>query len=192
MHFSISIVFPSSGYGRLYVPEFAPIKPEIASAANLNPEPIYRSAQQPSFALYLLPEEPAVTPLELPVTFENMITLLGYDLLTCEDDQSLSLVTHWQVEKNLPWDLTIFVHVIAQDGSIVTQHDGLDAEPTKLHAGDSFIQYHELPGTDIKFESQNLLQIGLYRHYEGSRILHDGDPPDRYILIDDIKLCQPE
>jgi 4-amino-4-deoxy-L-arabinose transferase-like glycosyltransferase len=180
-----AVVFPGNGAneanGRFYVPEFAAPPAELLAAAGVPQQPLYRSQSEPSFAVYRLPAAPDVAPMSQPVTFDGIITLLGYNVQPRQEGQPLTLITYWQVEARLPWDLTAFVHLVAADGSIVAQHDGLDAAPATLQPGDSFIQRHvlSLPNT---LPDSSRLQLGLYTFHDQRRLTHAGEPADRILL----------
>ncbi|HEX6383214.1 MAG TPA: hypothetical protein VF177_00955 [Anaerolineae bacterium] len=184
-----AIVFPHNdernGTGRLYVPEFAPPAPELLEVAGISQRPLYRSQKEPSFAVYPLPASPDLTLLAEPVTFEGIITLLAYQMLPRQEGQPLRLITYWRVEAPLPWDLTAFVHLLSADGAPVAQHDGLDAAPTTLQPGDTFIQRHVLPLPDTRSGSYRL-QLGLYTFNDQRRLTHPGDPADRLILAPEL------
>ncbi|MCI0397456.1 MAG: glycosyltransferase family 39 protein, partial [Chloroflexi bacterium] len=181
-----AIIFPAGGDGRFYVPEYAPPAVELAAAAGLTSTPFYQSEGRPSFAVYALPPAPQVPSMASPVTFDGAITLLGYELLLPQDGQPLRLVTHWQVASALPWDLAIFVHLLATDGTIISQHDGLDAAPATLRPGDAFIQYHVLRLPEEQPGQPLTLQLGLYTRGDGRRLTHAGRPADRLILAEEL------
>lgn len=183
-----ALVFPGGGASYLYVPEYAPPAAELLAVANLAAEPLFRSEGSPSFAVYSLPNSPTVPPVRPAVTFGKLITLLGYDFLPSSTPGAVRLLTHWQVEDALPGDLSIFLHLLAADGTIVSQHDGLDAAAATLKPGDEFVQLHRLPLPGVTPAGAHTLQIGLYRRDAGSasRLLHDGDPADRVLLYTDL------
>ncbi len=139
-----AVVWPAGGNGRLYVPEFAPIHPTLLAAAGIPQEPIFRSDAQPSFAVYALPERPQFsgTTLSPSVSFENVMTLEGYNLYSLGPEKILHLITWWRVDAPLPSDLRSFIHVVDGSGNLVAQHDGFDAAPAELQAGDWVIQQH--------------------------------------------------
>ncbi|MBK9054203.1 MAG: hypothetical protein IPL78_25810 [Chloroflexi bacterium] len=178
-----AIVFPASGEGRLYVPEFAPIQDVLRRAAALPATPLFQSQARPTFAVYALPANPTIPLINPTVTFDDAITLRGYELLPRQPGEPYQLLTYWQVEASaLPWDLAIFVHLLGADGTIVTQADGLDAAASTIHPEDSFIQLHTLTLPDPLPTGPYTLQLGLYVRGESRRLTHPGEPPDRLIL----------
>ena len=180
-----AVVFPhgegNGGDGRFYVPEFAAPAAELLAVAGVAQEPLYRSHNEPSFAVYPLPAAPEVAHLADPVTFEGAITLLGYKIRPWQAAQPLQIITYWRVEAALPSDLTAFVHLVAADGSIVAQHDGLDVAPATLQPGDTFIQRHVLSLPD-RLPDSSRLQLGLYTFNDQRRLTHPGEPADRILL----------
>jgi hypothetical protein len=179
-----AIVYPAGGGGRLYVPEYAPPVGALWAAGDLPLEPSFRSDNSPSFAVYPLPGSPAVPVTGPQPTFGEAITLLGFQLLDPAGPESTQLITYWRVEAPLPWDLSIFAHLLAPDRSIVAQHDGMDAAAITLRPGDEFIQWHSLPMPSSVPAGPHTLQVGLYRRGDGTRLTHPGDPADRIVLIE--------
>lgn len=165
--------------GRVYLPEYAPLSPTLSAWLNWPAEPLYRSQTAPSFAVYPLPDLPPVTPLSTAVSFAGLISLQGYEAVTATDN-ALYLVSWWQVERPLPADLTIFVHVLDPNGQLISQHDGFDAGPTTLQPGDYFLQLHTLPQPEGPRPWQ--WQIGLYTANNGQRLLTTHNQADRFSL----------
>lgn len=169
-----------SGNGRLYVPEFAPIPPELLTVSGITEPPLYRSTSWPSFVVYELPSKPALSNSFTPVSFAEMITLQGYKILPQEAEQPLKIVSIWQVQQALPWNLTAFIHLLDKAGNLVAQHDGLDAAAAELQPGDIIIQLHTLPVTNI--DGPLTVQIGLYTPDDGQRLKLTGSTADMVIL----------
>lgn len=180
-----AIVFPAGGgNGRLFIPEFAPPAADLMEAAGINQQPVYRSPSTPSFAVYELPSQPAMPVMSQTVTFGDAITLLGYEVETGDGERPLTLFTYWQVEANLPADLSIFVHLLAGD-TLIAQHDGLDAAASTLHPGDAFIQKHNLPlPAEISAGTSYALHLGLYQRQSQRRLFIDGETADFLPLPD--------
>jgi hypothetical protein len=175
-----AMVFTGDGHGRLYIPEFAPLSPILQEMLQLPDDPIYRSQQTPSFAMYHLPTMPEISLLPEPVTFGDMLTLEGYQFLPLESGDTAYLVTRWQVNNPLPNHLTIFVHLLNAQGELVAQHDALDAAPISLQVGDRILQLHPLPlpASDGPFA----VQVGLYTPPDGRRLPVSGQTADTYPL----------
>ena len=184
-----AVVIPGDeGDGRFYVPEYAPPSAILLEAAEISAVPNYRSYSEPSFAVYELPDMLPLPAESVAVTLDEVVTFTGYTLLDSVQGQPLQLVTFWLTEKELPADLAIFAHLLAEDGAIVSQHDGLDATPLTLRPGDLIIQRHVLELPEVLPAEPLILQVGMYQRTDGRRLLHDGFPSDRIILLSDLSL----
>jgi hypothetical protein len=169
-----ALVWPGGeGESSLYVPEFAPLDPELAAAAGLSPEPAERSPGRPSFSVYHLANKPqpaggrraAFAPSGAP----PRLSLTGLTMPGGPAEEQLRLLTTWEVDGRLPEDLAIFVHLLNDRGDVVAQHDGLDAAPATLRPGDVVLQRHVLPLPADLAAGEYTLRLGLYRRNDGSR-----------------------
>jgi hypothetical protein len=179
-----ALVLPGgAGEGRLYVPEYAPIPPELLAAAGIPAEPLYRSAAFPSFAVYALPAVVEMSPLTL---FDERLSLMGYEILPSGPGEALQLFTWWRVERPLPQDLSAFIHLLGSDGAVISQHDGWDAAPATLQPGDIVIQRHIIPWAEAMADRQGQrLQVGLYQRGTGARLNQPAPPFDAFVLRGD-------
>jgi hypothetical protein len=191
-----AIVFPrlseSGSGGRLYVPEYAAPASDLMARAGIRPQPQYRSEAIPSFAIYHLPATPPVPGVTAGISFESLVTLVGYEIEPVQPGTPLRLFSYWRVEASLPSDLAIFVHLLDRDGHIVAQHDGFDAAAATLQVGDRFIQRHLLPLADNPSPQPHTLQLGLYTRGDLRRLKHAGVPDDRIILVSEWILTESE
>jgi hypothetical protein len=177
-----AVVLPVGGNGRFYVPEFAAPAPDLLRLAGIETSPSFRSAKEPSFAIYLLPAAlPALQPVG-PITFEGAISLMGYETSPPEPGEPLVIFTGWRVEKELPADLSAFVHLVDGADSILAQHDGFDAATTTLQRGDMVLQRHVLPVDEPLPVAEYMLYVGLYQRDTGRRLLSDEASVDRFML----------
>jgi hypothetical protein len=183
-----AVVIPGeSERASLYVPEYAPLPVEALRAAGISGPPTFRSDGSPSFAAYDLAQAGVTPDSPSDVTFGKKITLMGIDLLDA-DEQKIRLLSYWRVEDELPPDLATFVHLVNQQGDIVSQHDGLDAAPQTLKQGDVVIQHHVLPVAALTTDGPFSLQLGLYERGSQLRLTHGGSPADRIIVVDKLFL----
>ena len=155
----------------LYVPEYAPLNAELAAAAGVLADPLYRSPSGPSFAVYALPAAPAANVVPVMETFgaPPVIALRGLTAPQVAPGDALTFLTYWEVEDRLPADLAVFVHLIDPSGAVVAQHDGLDAAAETLMPSDRVLQRHSLQlpaGLSGEYE----LVLGLYRRGDGQRL----------------------
>lgn len=166
-----ALVWPLGQPAELFVPEYAPLDPALAEMAGLATRPEFRSDGTPSFAVYLLPPEPAAarSPVDAEFGMEGVITLKEVTAPTTEGNR-LSLASWWIVGDDLPVDVAIFVHLVGADGAIVAQYDGLDAAAATLHPGDAFLQRHVLELPESLPPGMYALRMGLYQRGGGQRI----------------------
>lgn len=184
-----AIVIPVKGNGRFYVPEFAAPSANLLEFAGIPNEPQFRSQNEPSFAIYSLPNTaPELTTLE-PILLEDRISLIGYEILDIEDKPLPEIFTLWRVENDLPADLAAFLHLVDADNRIVAQHDGLDAAPTTLQVGDLVLQRHVLAANaSLLAANESLLAgsytlfVGLYERGSNVRWRSGGQAEDRFPL----------
>ncbi|MCA9975480.1 MAG: hypothetical protein KC413_07005, partial [Anaerolineales bacterium] len=124
-----------------------------------------------------------VTAVSLPITFTqdgDGMALIGYQLVQNED--SLTLVTAWQIEtRTYPIsERKIFVHLLADDGSVAAQNDTFAARYDTLFPGDLFFQVQTIGLSDLA-SGDYWLQLGLYDPGTGVRLLANGQQ-DRILL----------
>ncbi|MCA9933841.1 MAG: hypothetical protein KC415_07960 [Anaerolineales bacterium] len=171
MGLSGAVVFPAGGeLGRLYVPEFAPIPPDLLRVSGIGERPLFRSEGAPSFAVYNLPAQPAALANQVDFVFDERIKLIGYEILPPDEERPLRLFTMWQVLASLPDDLSSFVHLVDEQGEIANQHDGWDAAASMLQPGDIVVQRHEVATAGL-LDGSYILQLGLYMRGNGRRLL---------------------
>jgi hypothetical protein len=108
--------------------------------------------------------------LEETVVFGDTFELLGYQVAGEPGEKSLDLLTFWRVTQPPSADLKIFVHLLAENGQVSAQHDGLDVQPQGLQPGDELAQLHTIPLPELLPSGHYLLQIGLYRADDFSRL----------------------
>ncbi len=109
---------------------------------------------------------------DVPVDVGNMVDFLGYQLLTeaVLPGQEVKLMTFWQIKQHLDLPLSVFVHLLAADGSIVAQHDGFDVTAAALYPNDIVVQIHTLSVPASLPEGTGWLALGMYRTDTGMRL----------------------
>jgi uncharacterized membrane protein len=109
--------------------------------------------------------------------FGESIRLAGYDppaAIRAPDEVSLTL--YWQaLAGDIPTSYTVFVHLLAEDGRIVAQHDAPPANgarPThEWLAGEFITDPHTLVWREPDFAGRARLVVGLYDPATGERLL---------------------
>lgn len=165
--------------GTLYVPEYAPIDPALADMAGIVSQPLFRSNGRPSFAVYALPEEPAVERQQVGEFFvgENGSELISLVGITQPDNVGgqIQLATWWRIIDKLPEDIAIFIHLLDESGAIIAQYDGFDAAASTLRPNDAVLQQHLLTLPEDMKPGSYAVRLGLYRRGDGQRVhLTDG------------------
>ncbi len=114
------------------------------------------------------------TPLQ--ARFGDGIELLGYALAP----NRLTLV--WQATGTPSQDYTVFTHVLATDGTLLTQHDAPPITPTSTwKPGEIILDAHEL---SIPANQPVTLTAGLYRPDTGDRLpVKSAAPEPNAVLI---------
>lgn len=115
--------------------------------------------QHDAFTLYTLrfpfpaPQHPADD------VFSDELQFLGYDSVFCLPPSAFCLVTFWQVTAVPTAPRRFFAHLLDNDGSIISQHDSLDAPAIHWQPGDILVQIHELEaGTAVPAQ----IRLGVY------------------------------
>ncbi len=92
------------------------------------------------------------------------VTCLGADLR--EDGQSLDVELYWQHHGAIPEDYTVFVHLVAPDGRLVGQHDGMPqggALPTSAWIpGETVPDVHVLTLDPALPAGEYRMEVGMY------------------------------
>lgn len=69
---------------------------------------------------------PSSTPeVSLDADFDGRIRLLGYTLSCVPDGSGCNVRLYWQAATGIDADYTVFVHLVDEDGHVVSQHDGM-------------------------------------------------------------------
>jgi hypothetical protein len=98
-------------------------------------------------------------------TFGGVITQAGYQMSPSHPaaGDTLEVLTAWRVLGQPPPDLTIFLHLLASDGTLITQGDALTALSDTFRARDLFVQQHSLELPSGISPGTYRLTTGLYR-----------------------------
>jgi hypothetical protein len=125
---------------------------------------------------------------ELNAQFADIARLVGFDL----EDRVYS--TAEKVPITLLWEslldgdtqeYVVFVHLLADDGRLIGQHDGVPAQGQRpvsgWVAGEYILDPHEMLFRDLMYAGTAVIEVGLYNPLSGERVrLQDGS--DHLIL----------
>ena len=120
--------------------------------------------------------EPPPVAVATEATFGDAIRLIGFDPLTTVDpSQPVPVSLYWQaLAGDIPTGYTVFVHLLADDGRILAQHDGVPAggaRPTnEWLAGEYVSDAHELAWREAGYSGPARLAVGLYDPLTGARL----------------------
>ncbi len=129
-----------------------------------------------------------------PVAYEvgarlgRVATLLGYDLApghTLEVGAPLTLTLVWEAGL-AAWDadLTVFTHLVGEDGDLVAQHDGKPVQGTRPTPGwiseEIIVDRHILSWQRV-YTGAAVLRVGLYDARTGTRVLWENGQ-DAWVL----------
>jgi hypothetical protein len=120
----------------------------------------------------LTPAEALTTPpLDLPVTYEGGLTLLGYalDRPAAKPGETIDLEVTWRIDKTQERLLSLMAHVLGPDGRAIAVGDGLGVPIENWQPGDVFVQRHTLALPKDVPPSQYWIQTGVYGLEDGKR-----------------------
>jgi hypothetical protein len=121
---------------------------------------------------YSLPDVLATPKIDLPVTFEGGLMLLGYalDRSTIRPGEAVHLETIWRIEAASPGRLlSLMAHALGPDGNVVAAGDGLGVPIESWQPGDVFIQRHTLTVPKEAPAGPYWIQTGVYWLDNGKR-----------------------
>ncbi|MCB9422821.1 MAG: hypothetical protein H6667_23680 [Ardenticatenaceae bacterium] len=127
-----------------------------------------------------------VTLMDAPVDFGTAVTFLGYEQVTnpIKPGGVVQLLSYWRVNELVDAPLATFVHLLAPDGSVLAQVDGLGVATQYWHPGDIIVQAHQFQAPDPLPEGMGWLALGLYRSDTLTR-LPVNDMFDRILIVVD-------
>ncbi len=130
------------------------------------------------------------------IQFDNLVTLLGYNLstTTLRPGEAVDVELYWEVNNQPPGDYLLFIHLIDEEETMAAQrdtHPGLGNHPSSdWRSGDRFVETVRLylPDTAYTPEVANI-KVGLYAP-DSYRLGVTG--PDGDDLGDDFTLASVE
>lgn len=130
----------------------------------------------------------------LPITFEDRIELIGYDVRRSivQPGKNIRLTTYWRTQNIGLEPASFFVHVLDERGRIAAQWDGYNFSPQYVQADDIIVQVHFIPIPLDFAEGTYRLELGLYLPTETGQprvpIMIDGRPVADRVLLSSIQV----
>jgi len=124
----------------------------------------------------------------LTTTLGDQVELLGYDLSaeTAVPGDTLTLTLYWRALTEMDEDYTVFVHLVAPDGSMTGQRDNSPvggSYPTSLWlAGEVVTDAYAIPVRADAAPGKHRLEVGMYVAETGARLSIAGTPDDALLL----------
>jgi hypothetical protein len=118
-----------------------------------------------------LPDALAQPEIELPLSLENGLTLLGYrlDRTTVKPGETAHLETVWRVDAVPNRLLSIMAHALGSDGGALAVGDGLGVPIESWQPGDVLVQRHAITLPKDAPRGAYWLQTGVYWLDNGKR-----------------------
>ena len=121
--------------------------------------------------------EPPPVAVAVEATFGEAIRLVGFDPppATLDATRPVTVTLHWQaLSGEIPTGYTVFVHLLADDGRLIAQHDGPPAggarSTNEWLAGEYISDTHELLWRETAASGPARLAVGLYDPLTGARL----------------------
>jgi 4-amino-4-deoxy-L-arabinose transferase-like glycosyltransferase len=144
------------------------------------------------------PEAHIAQATQLPITFNDQLQFIGYDLRRSEIPigRNIRLTTYWRAQQPLGTEPTsIFVHVLDKDGNIAAQWDGFTIAPEYVQAGDIIVQVHFIPIPPNFTPGEYQLALGRYYTQETNQprltLELNGQPVADRVLLQPVRMIQP-
>ena len=127
--------------------------------------------------------------------FGGAARLVGYARVPAvHTNQPLNLRLAWEaLEDSGSGSYVVFTHLVAPDGRIIAQHDGIPAQgarpTTGWVAGEYILDEHALAFRDLIYAGPAAIYVGLYDPQSGQRLLLP-DGTDTFILPGTVDILQ--
>ncbi len=140
--------------------------------------------QKVQAAPYDPPPHPENPWLDCPVHYGNLTQLLGYQVVSNTRTNSIEILSAWEVQSTTTQEWTLFTHLLDANGTLITQHDQLDAPSWQWQAGDRFVQRHALKLPPDLPQGTYAIALGWYVRDDWSRAVIDiaSEPATRVLI----------
>ncbi len=112
--------------------------------------------------------EPAISG-EVRARFGNFAELVSYSVPATQVTaaQGLPLTLRWQaLQETSPMNYVVFTHLLAQDGHLIAQHDGIPVNGTRplteWTPGEVIVDLHQMAFQDTAYVGAATIAVGLY------------------------------
>ncbi len=136
-----------------------------------------------------------MTRFEEPFIFANGIEVLGYDVPTSllPSEQELEVWLAWQVRTPPPPDARyhLFVHLLAEDGALRSQHDNATFPTPQWQAGDLVLSRFPIPIPDGTVAGRYQVRAGLYIYPDVVNVSYldaAGNPAGELLLLQEVMI----
>ncbi|MCP4415064.1 MAG: hypothetical protein GY805_00480 [Chloroflexi bacterium] len=124
---------------------------------------------------------------KISAMFGELILLRGFDLGTVQQNSVLPLTLYWQSLTAVSDNYKVFIHVLDESGSIVTQIDRLPvnglASTVRWQPGDLIRDRYEVVLPPDLSAGGYLLQVGLYTEENGRLPVNDAPAKDDAVIL---------
>jgi hypothetical protein len=141
-----SILLPGSGAMRYISPDFFPCDADLWNRflrdARIVTQPRWPDTGSVIFTAHQLQD---LTGQDLPgLRALGPLSLLKSEITrpAVERSNEAELLTFWTVNDRVPAPISIFVHIVADDGKPLAQWDGFDFGEAQLEPGDQLVERH--------------------------------------------------
>lgn len=141
----------------------------------------------------LLAELSQPAQLENPVQFGDEMAFLGFmmDAEPAVQGMEMTLITFWEVTGSLPAQTSVFVHLMADDASLLAQGDGFSTLSDTLAPGDVVAQLHRLQIPSDAAPGEYPLSVGVYSRtgeWPPLSVVVDGETREARLVLEQISV----
>ena len=108
------------------------------------------------------------------ITFANSIQLNGFNANEPQPGSDLNITLHWQADEPSPENYVVFVHLLDENGQLITNHDGAPGNgrfpTTTWHPGIIIQDNHTLSLPPNMSSGTYQIKVGLYHPETGERL----------------------
>ncbi len=135
---------------------------------------------------------------QLPLAIDDRLELIGYDVRrsTVEIGKNIRLTTYWRAQNLGLEPLSIFVHVLDDQGRVDAQWDGFTIAPEYVQRGDVIVQVHFIPIPPDFAPGTYQLVLGMYEPRTAAQprlpIVAEGQPKTDRILLQSVQMINAQ